>query len=251
MPAGVAAEVLGLIARTKARVTRRLGTTPRVACCYEAGRDGFWLHRVLEAEGIASHVMDPTSLQVDRRARRAKTDRLDAQALLRALMAWSRGERQVCSMVRPPSPEHEDERRLSRERGTLLKERLMAMLSGFFALVSLALTAIGLYGVLSYSVVQRTREIGIRLALGARQRTVVVQVLRGVAAYGLVGIAVGVAGGLYASRFLKTLLYEVDALDPASLLVPVVGFLVVGAIAAIVPARRAASVDPIVALRDE
>jgi transposase len=113
LPAGVAAEVLGLIARTKARVTRRLGTTPRVACCYEAGRDGFWLHRVLEAEGIASHVMDPTSLQVDRRARRAKTDRLDAQALLRALMAWSRGERQVCSMVRPPSPEHEDERRLS------------------------------------------------------------------------------------------------------------------------------------------
>src|SRR4051794_36023033 len=124
LPAGVAAEVLGLIARTKARVTRRLGTTPRVACCYEAGRDGFWLHRVLETEGIASHVMDPTSLQVDRRARRAKTDRLDAQALLRALMAWSRGERQVCSMVRPPSPEHEDERRLSRERGTLLKERL-------------------------------------------------------------------------------------------------------------------------------
>ena len=69
--------------------------------------------------------------------------------------------------------------------------------------------------------------------------------------YGFVGVAVGVAGGLYASRFLKTLLYEVDALDPASLLVPVVGFLLVGAIAAIVPARRAASVDPIVALRDE
>jgi ABC-type antimicrobial peptide transport system permease subunit len=134
---------------------------------------------------------------------------------------------------------------------TLLKERLLAMLSGFFALVSLALAAIGLYGVLSYSVVQRTREIGIRLALGARQRTVVFQVLRSVVVYGLVGVAVGVAGGLYASRFLKTLLYEVDALDPASLLVPVVGFLLVGAIAAIVPARRAASVDPIVALRDE
>jgi ABC-type antimicrobial peptide transport system permease subunit len=134
---------------------------------------------------------------------------------------------------------------------TLLKERLLAVLSSFFALVSLALAAIGLYGVLSYSVVQRTREIGIRLALGARQRTVVSQVLRSVVVYGLVGIAVGVAGGLYASRFLKTLLYEVDALDPASLLVPVIGFLVVGAIAAIVPARRAASVDPIVALRDE
>jgi transposase len=124
LSAGAASELLGLIARTKARVMRRLGTMPRVACCYEAGRDGFWLHRVLEAQGISSYVMDPTSLQVDRRARRAKTDRLDAQALLRALMAWSRGERQVCSMVRPPSPEHEDERRLSRERGTLVKERV-------------------------------------------------------------------------------------------------------------------------------
>ena len=67
--------------------------------------------------------MDPTSLQVDRRARRAKTDRLDAQALLRALMAWLRGERQVCSMVRPPSPEHEDERRLSRERDAVIMIR--------------------------------------------------------------------------------------------------------------------------------
>lgn len=124
LSAGAASELLDLIARTKARAVRRLGTTPHVACCYEAGRDGFWLHRVLEAQGIASHVMDPTSLQVDRRARRAKTDRLDAQALLRALMAWLRGERQVCSMVRPPSPEHEDERRLSRERSTLVKERI-------------------------------------------------------------------------------------------------------------------------------
>lgn len=124
LSAGAGSELLGLIARIKARVTRRLGTTPHVACCYEAGRDGFWLHRLLEAHGVASHVMDPTSLQVDRRARRAKTDRLDAEALLRALMAWSRGERRVCSMVRPPSPEHEDERRLSRERGTLVKERV-------------------------------------------------------------------------------------------------------------------------------
>ena len=134
---------------------------------------------------------------------------------------------------------------------TLLKERLLALLSGFFALVSLALAAIGLYGVLSYSVVQRTREIGIRLALGARQRTVVSQILREAAIYGAIGVAGGVAGGLYAARFLKTLLYEVEALDPVSLLVPVAGLLAVSALAAIVPARRAASVDPMVALRDE
>jgi transposase len=124
LASGAAAELLALIARIRSRVQCRLGAVPRVACCYEAGRDGFWLHRLLEAKGIASHVMDPTSLQVDRRARRAKTDRLDAEALLRALMAWSRGERQVCSMVRPPSPEQEDARRPSREREALLKERV-------------------------------------------------------------------------------------------------------------------------------
>ena len=112
------------------------------------------------------------------------------------------------------------------------------------------MAAIGLYGVLSYSVEQRTREIGIRLALGARQRTVVSQVLRGVAVHGVVGIGVGVAGGLYAARFLKALLYEVDALvsgDPSSDPWPVSSSS--AAIAAFVPARRAASVDPIVALR--
>jgi transposase len=124
LAAGAAAELLALIARVRARVERRFGAKPRVTSCYEAGRDGFWLHRLLEAKGVASHVMDPTSLQVDRRARRAKTDRLDAQALLRALMAWSRGERQVCSMVRPPSPAQEDARRPSREREALLKERV-------------------------------------------------------------------------------------------------------------------------------
>jgi transposase len=124
LSADAAGDLLALIARVRARVQRRLGAVPRVACCYEAGRDGFWLHRLLAAKGIASHVMDPTSLQVDRRARRAKTDRLDAEALLRALMAWSRGERRVCAMVRPPSPEQEDARRPSREREALLKERV-------------------------------------------------------------------------------------------------------------------------------
>src|ERR1051325_100459 len=124
LPAGVAAGVLGRIARPKARVTRRLGTTPRVACCYEAGRDGFWLHRVLEAEGIASHVMDPSSLQVDRRARRAKTDRLDAATLLRALIAWCRGDRAACHMVRVRSVEREDARRTHRERQRLVTERV-------------------------------------------------------------------------------------------------------------------------------
>ena len=134
---------------------------------------------------------------------------------------------------------------------TVLRERLLAALSGFFAVVSLALAAIGLYGVMSYSVVQRTREIGIRLALGARQRVVVAQVLRGIALHTALGIAGGLAGGLYLARFVTTMLYEAEPMDPASILAPVAALLAVGVVAALVPARRAASVDPVVALRED
>ena len=86
---------------------------------------------------------------------------------------------------------------------------MLAVLSGFFALVGLVLAAVGLYGVLSYSVVQRTREIGIRVALGARQLRVMRTVLADVGAATLVGIACGLAGALYLSRFVQTLLFEV------------------------------------------
>jgi transposase len=95
-----------------------------VVVIQEAGLDGFWIHRLLVGRGIESHVVDPASIAVNRRHRRAKTDSIDGEALLRTLMAWSRGERQVCSMVQPPSPEAEDRRRLSRERGRLIKERI-------------------------------------------------------------------------------------------------------------------------------
>ncbi len=71
----------------------------------EAGLDGFWLHRVLEEEGCESHVVDPASIAALRQRRRAKTDRLDGEALLRALLAFKRGEPRVCSMVRPPTRE--------------------------------------------------------------------------------------------------------------------------------------------------
>jgi transposase len=79
---------------------------------------------MLEAEGIESWVVDAASIAVNRRRRRAKTDRIDVEALLRSLMAWARGERAVCSMVHPPSPEEEDARRLTRERETLIVERV-------------------------------------------------------------------------------------------------------------------------------
>jgi transposase len=88
------------------------------------GYDGFWLQRRLAAEGITCWVMDPGSLQVNRRARRAKTDRLDAAMLLRALMAWCRGDRAACHMVQVPSVAREDSRRPHRERQRLVAERV-------------------------------------------------------------------------------------------------------------------------------
>jgi putative ABC transport system permease protein len=134
---------------------------------------------------------------------------------------------------------------------TMLRERLLALLSGFFALVSLALAAVGLYGVLSYSVVQQTREIGIRMALGAPRRTVVRQVVAGVVGYVALGTIFGLAAGLWLSRFVTWLLYESRPSDPSSILLPLALLLLVAIVASALPARRAATVDPIVALRDE
>lgn len=91
--------------------------------CYEAGYDGFWLHRLLCGHGIDNRVLDAASILVDRRFRRGKTDRLDVAALLRTLMALERGEPRVCREGRAPSVEQEDERRRSRERARLVSER--------------------------------------------------------------------------------------------------------------------------------
>ncbi len=93
-----------LIDDLRSRALTKLGGPVNVACCFEAGRDGFWLHRVLMAHGIAAYVLEPTSILVNRRARRAKTDRLDADGMLRVLAAWLNGDRQICSMVHVPSP---------------------------------------------------------------------------------------------------------------------------------------------------
>jgi transposase len=95
----------------------------RLLVCYEAGYDGFWLARSLQAEGIECQVLDPASLQVNRRARRVKTDRIDVLMLVRALMAVHWGDRHVCAIVRVPSVEEEDARRSHRERQRLVRER--------------------------------------------------------------------------------------------------------------------------------
>jgi transposase len=107
-------------ARTKAA---RTGESVRIVSCYEAGFDGHWLHRWLTEQGIVNHEIDPASIQVNRRARRAKTDRIDLEQLMRALLAYRRGEPRVCSVVHVPTVEDEDRKRRNRERGRLLKER--------------------------------------------------------------------------------------------------------------------------------
>jgi len=117
-------ELLDLCERIRTRVARETKKRVEIVSCYEAGYDGFWLHRLLEAHGIRNYVIDPASLQVDRRARRAKTDRVDVERLLRSLMAYLRGEPKVWSVVRVPSVAEEDDRRLHRERGRLINERI-------------------------------------------------------------------------------------------------------------------------------
>ena len=117
------AGLLALIERMRAEAARALGGEPGVVSCYEAGYDGFWLHRLLMAAGITNYVFDPASIAVDQRARRVKTDRIDGEKMLRTLMAYLRGEPQVVRIVRVPAPEQEDARRASRERGRLIKEQ--------------------------------------------------------------------------------------------------------------------------------
>jgi len=121
---GDAAALLKAIVDLKAQVSTRLGSAADVVCCFEAGRDGFWLHRLLTAHGITAYVLEPTSILVNRRARRAKTDRLDAEGMLRVLATWLGGDRQVCSMVRVPTPDEEDAKRPHREREHLVQDRL-------------------------------------------------------------------------------------------------------------------------------
>jgi predicted permease len=133
----------------------------------------------------------------------------------------------------------------------LFQERMIAKLSGFFGLLALVLACVGLYGLLSYEVSRRTREIGIRTALGARQR----DVLRLVVGQGIVlaiaGAAVGIGVALGVTRYLKSMLYDVHANDPATMAGVAILLMLVALAACYVPARRATLVDPMVALRYE
>lgn len=125
----VGGDVDGLFAcfaQLRGKALERQGKLYPLVVIQEAGLDGFWIHRVLSRESwIASHVVDAASIAVSRRHRRAKTDRIDGEMLIRTLMAYVRGEPRVCSMVRVPTPEEEDRRRIGRERKALIAERIL------------------------------------------------------------------------------------------------------------------------------
>ena len=123
-PAGDIGALLARLSELRQKTFARTRRSFPIIVIQEAGLDGFWIHRVLQNEGIESHVVDPASIATSRRRRRAKTDRIDGEALLRALLAHKRGEPRVCAMVKAPTPEEEDRRRLSRERKTLIAERV-------------------------------------------------------------------------------------------------------------------------------
>jgi transposase len=122
--AGDLSALLRLFAELQRKALARTGKSYPIITIHEAGLDGFWIHRALQKEGIESHVVDAASIAAPRRRRRAKTDKIDGEALLRVLLAYKRGEPRVCSMVVAPTPEEEDRRRLCRERQVLIDERI-------------------------------------------------------------------------------------------------------------------------------
>jgi ABC-type antimicrobial peptide transport system permease subunit len=136
-------------------------------------------------------------------------------------------------------------------QASLVSERLMAAITALFGAVALLMAAIGLYGVLAYSVTQRTREIGIRMALGAQRSRVISMVLREIAAATGIGIAIGTAAALALSRFIASMLYDVKPREPWMLGSAIALLSVAAFVAAYLPARRASHVDPMIALRYE
>ncbi len=131
------------------------------------------------------------------------------------------------------------------------QDRLIARLTSLFGLLALILASVGLYGVMSYLVVRRTSEIGIRMALGAARSSVVAMVLRGALWQILIGLAIGIPAALLAGHFMSSLLYEVRGYDPLAFLAAILLLGICATVAGFIPAHRAASIDPMQALRTD
>ena len=168
----------------------------------------------------------------------------DPQAILPAI-------REVVAQVNTNLPLFDVKTESEQIDRLLFQERLVARLSGFFGLLALVLACVGLYGLLSYEVSRRTREIGIRMALGAHPGTVLKLVLRQGIALAIVGAGVGIGVAVGVMRYLASMLYDVHANDPLTMIGVAVLLIIVALAACYIPARRAMRVDPMVALRYE
>ena len=135
--------------------------------------------------------------------------------------------------------------------GNFIQERLIAQLTSLFSILALVLASVGLYGVMSYFVARRTSEIGIRMALGATRSSVISMVLRGALWQILIGLAIGIPAALYVGHLMASQLYEVGGYDPLALAGATLVLLLCAAVAGFIPARRAASIEPMQALRAE
>jgi len=149
----------------------------------------------------------------------------------------------------PAMPMFEVETLATQVSASLREERLLAMLSSGFGLLALLLSCLGLYGILSYAVEQRTKEIGVRMALGADRRDVLLLVLSDALRLVLLGAALGIPAALAASRLVASQLYGISAADPVAIGLATLALLGVAAVAGYLPARRATRVDPLTALR--
>ena len=168
----------------------------------------------------------------------------DPQAILPAV-------REVVAQVNTNLPLFDAQTESQQIDRLLFQERLVARLSSFFALLALVLACVGLYGLLSYEVSRRTREVGIRMALGAHPGSVLKLILRQGLALAIVGAAVGIGVALGVTRYLASMLFEVHANDPLTMIVVAILLTLVALAACYIPARRAMRVDPLVALRYE
>ncbi len=133
----------------------------------------------------------------------------------------------------------------------VFQRRVQMLLLSIFAIVALALASVGIYGILAYLVLQRSQEIGVRMALGARPRNILFSVVGEGMVLSLAGILLGVGGALALTRMVSTLLFGIAASDPVTILAVAALLLVVASAACYVPARRAMRIDPMLALREE
>ena len=159
--------------------------------------------------------------------------------------------RGVLAEVEPNQPLHNLMTMEQRLANTTISRRLNTVLLGSFAAVALLLAVVGIYGVMSYAVTQRRREMGVRMALGAQKSDVLGLIIHGGLRLTLLGVAIGLAGAFALTRYLSSLLYSVNATDPLTFAVISLTLVAVALLACWVPARRAARVDPMVALRTE